>query len=65
MSAIINFLRLHLNTRLGEKGASLVEYTLLLVLISVVVIVALTAVGTQMNITWTTIGSALGVAAGS
>ncbi|MCS7352207.1 MAG: Flp family type IVb pilin [Anaerolineae bacterium] len=45
---------------LREKGQSLVEYALILVLIAVVVIVILTILGTQVSQVFSRIASALG-----
>ncbi len=42
-----------------EEGQGLVEYALILVLIAIVVIVALTFLGTQVNAIFEEIGSAL------
>ncbi len=42
-----------------EEGQGLVEYALILVLIAIVVIVILTAVGTRVRSTFSTINSAL------
>ena len=42
-----------------EKGQGLVEYALILVFISIVVIVILGAVGTQLNVIFTQIRDAL------
>lgn len=42
-----------------EEGQGLVEYALILVLIAVVVIVILSAVGTRVTSTFSTINSAL------
>ena len=44
-----------------DTGASLVEYALLLVLIAVVAIVAIGVVGTQVNSTFTEVGSSMNV----
>lgn len=45
-----------------EKGATAVEYGLMVGLIAVVIIVAVTTLGTELNSLFTTIGSKLGVA---
>ena len=42
-----------------EKGASLVEYALLVALIAVVAIVAIQAIGTSVSTQFSTVGSAL------
>jgi len=42
-----------------EKGQDLVEYALIIVLVSLAVIVALTAVGTDVSTVFSKIGSAL------
>ena len=44
----------------NEKGASLVEYALLVALIAVVAIAAVTLVGTKASGKFSTIGSAIG-----
>lgn len=43
----------------SEEGQGLAEYALILVLIAVVVIVALTLIGTRVNTTFETISSGL------
>ncbi len=43
----------------SEKGQTLVEYALLLVLIAIVVIVMVTGLGRQANTTFSTVNSAL------
>jgi pilus assembly protein Flp/PilA len=45
---------------LDESGATAIEYGLIAALISVVIIVALTAVGTKLNATFTGVSNALG-----
>jgi pilus assembly protein Flp/PilA len=45
--------------QLKKKGQGLVEYALILVLIAIVVIVILTFLGSQVNTTFSTIGSGL------
>ena len=42
-----------------DRGASLVEYALLLVLIAVVAIIAITLVGTEVNSTFNDIGTSM------
>ena len=42
-----------------EEGATAIEYGLLAALISVVIIAAVTIVGEQLNITFTTVGDKL------
>ena len=48
----------------GEKGASMVEYSLLVLLIAIVALVAVTVAGTELSETYSEIGSNL-VDAGS
>ncbi len=48
------------STEKKEKGASLVEYALLVALIAVVAIVAIKTVGTNVSGKFSNIGSALG-----
>jgi len=43
-----------------ERGASMVEYALLVVLIAIVAIVAIQLAGTQVSATFDTIASSLG-----
>jgi len=42
-----------------EEGQDLIEYALIVVLISLAVTIALAAVGTQLNTVWTAITGAL------
>jgi pilus assembly protein Flp/PilA len=42
-----------------EEGASMVEYGLLVALIAVVVITAVTAIGTNLNTKFTSVGTSL------
>ncbi|MDV2502992.1 MAG: Flp family type IVb pilin [bacterium] len=50
----------HLKTLIrDEEGASAVEYGLLVALIAAVIIVAVTAIGTNMSAKFTTVGTAL------
>lgn len=46
--------------QMKKKGQGLVEYALILVLIAIVVILILTFLGTQVNKTFSQIGSGLG-----
>ena len=46
-----------------ESGQGLVEYALILALVSIVVIVALRAVGTNVNALFTSVGTGLSEAA--
>ncbi|MBW0002650.1 MAG: Flp family type IVb pilin [Hyphomicrobiales bacterium] len=45
-----------------ERGATAIEYGLIAALISVVIVAALTAVGTQLTKTFTTVSTALSTA---
>jgi len=45
-----------------ESGATAIEYGLIAALISVVIILAVTFIGGQLNKTFSTIGSSLGTA---
>lgn len=54
MKNLANFLK-------DESGATAIEYGLLAALISVAIIGAATTVGGNLNTTFTTIGTALGV----
>ncbi len=50
----------HLKTLIrDEEGASAVEYGLLVALIAAVIIVAVTAIGTNMSAKFTTVGTAI------
>jgi len=46
----------------SEKGATAIEYALIAALISVVIILAVTFIGEQLNKTFSTVGSSLGTA---
>ncbi len=50
----------HWATLKGDRGASMVEYALLVVLIAIVALVAVRFAGTQVSTTFSTIGSNLG-----
>lgn len=52
MSAIVNFFR-------NESGATAIEYGLIAALIAVVIIGAVTAVGTNLSTTFTTVSTSL------
>ena len=52
MKKLISFLR-------DEEGATAIEYGLIAALISIVIIVAVTAVGTALNVTFTKVATAL------
>ena len=52
MNAIKNFIR-------DEEGVTAIEYGLIAALIAVVIIAAVTVVGTQLKTTFTTIGTKL------
>ena len=45
-----------------ERGASLLEYTILLGIISAIAITTITAVGGWVTTTWTTLTTQLGIA---
>jgi pilus assembly protein Flp/PilA len=45
--------------RTDEEGQGMVEYALILVLVSIVAILALTAIGTNVNIVFETVRDAL------
>ena len=57
MSKVFAFLK-------DESGATAIEYGLIAAGISVVIIVAVQTVGTQLNTTFTNVGTALGKANG-
>jgi flagellin-like protein len=60
MLAIWNYLTCSLKARLGdEKGASAVEYTLLLVMVAVVLVVFIAPISGWVNTIWTAIQTAL------
>ena len=48
----------------AEEGVTMIEYGLLAALIAIVCIIAITTVGTQLNIVFTKIGTALTTANG-
>jgi pilus assembly protein Flp/PilA len=61
----LNFLKAWLQARTNtERGASLVEYALLVALIAVVVIGAVTLLGTTARDTFDTVNDSLGGAGG-
>jgi pilus assembly protein Flp/PilA len=49
--------------RKDEDGASLIEYSLLVGLISVVIIVSITAISTNLKTIWSTLASVMATAA--
>ncbi|MCG9480153.1 MAG: Flp family type IVb pilin [Actinomycetia bacterium] len=49
MGPLINWLKVFFTSRYGEKGATAIEYGLLVALIAVVIIVAVTAVGGNLK----------------
>ena len=53
MQSCVNFLK-------NEDGPTAVEYAVMLALIVVVCLVAITALGTNANKTFTTVGTAIG-----
>jgi pilus assembly protein Flp/PilA len=53
LSSVVNFLK-------REDGPTAVEYAVMLALIIVVCITAITALGTNANKTFTTVGNAVG-----
>ncbi len=53
MSKVLAFLK-------NESGATAIEYGLIAALIAAVIIVAVSAIGTNLNVTFTTIGSSVG-----
>jgi pilus assembly protein Flp/PilA len=53
------YLRLQNRLSVREEGQGLVEYALILVLVSVVAIIALTAIGTNVTAVFTQISAAL------
>jgi pilus assembly protein Flp/PilA len=57
------FNRAFLAIRNREEGQAMVEYALILGLVSVVSILALTAIGTSVNSIFTSIGTSLAAAA--
>ena len=48
----------------SEEGQGLVEYALILVLIAIVVLIALSAIGTNINLIFQQIGETLGIGEG-
>ena len=55
-------MRQFINLLKDESGATAIEYGLLAALIAVAAIVAMTAVGTQLSTTFSTVSSDLGTA---
>ena len=56
VNSVVSFLK-------GEDGPTAVEYAVMLALIIVVCITAITALGTNANATFTTVGTAIGTTA--
>ncbi len=59
MTQLIEQLKQYIQSVNEEKGATMVEYALMAALIAVVCIAAVTIVGQQANITFSTIGTKL------
>lgn len=59
MLSAYTYLRSWLAVRLDDRGASLVEYALLVVLIAIFAIVAIRMTGTAVSSTFSNIGSEL------
>ncbi len=59
MSTLWNELVVRWRSFKDERGASMVEYALLVVLIAIIAILAITFAGTQVSETFSEIGSAL------
>ncbi len=58
---MLQYLRVYLRKLItNEKGASAVEYGLLVALIAVAIIVAVTTLGTNLASRFTTVGEAIG-----
>ena len=57
-TSVVNFLKC-------EDGPTAVEYAVMLALIIVVCIAAITALGSNANVTFTSVGNAIGNAGGS
>jgi len=62
MSQFFALLHAFLTRPRSDEGATAVEYGLMVFLIAVVIIGAVTAVGTNLNAVFTTIGGALAAA---
>ncbi len=60
VTQIHTYLKTRLELLLGEKGASAVEYALIVSFIALLIIVAVTAVGTQLSTVFTNIKTKLG-----
>jgi pilus assembly protein Flp/PilA len=56
----LQFLTSYLESRFDERGASLVEYALLVALIAVVCIIAITFLGGEASSKFSSVGSAVG-----
>lgn len=48
------------SSRLGERGANLVEYAMLIAFIAIVCIAAVSALGGTTNVPYSEVGSAIG-----
>ena len=57
-----SFLSAWLRAHMSERGASLVEYALLVALIAVVCIAAITTLGNEASSKFTTVGSSIDAA---
>ena len=59
---MLQYLKAYMDVRRDEEGQGLVEYALILVLVSLAVVIALTAVGGQINSVFNDIVTALSAA---
>jgi pilus assembly protein Flp/PilA len=64
ISNVILTLRDKLAAADKERGATAVEYGIMVALIAVVIITAVIAIGTNLNTVFTTVGTRLGAAGG-
>ena len=56
---MVEFLKLWLELKVDRRAVTALEYGLIAALIAVVIIGSVTAVGTKLNTTFTTVGTAL------
>jgi len=58
---MINLIRWFMTSMKREKGATAIEYALMVALIAIAIIVTVTALGGQLNTVFTKIKDALGI----
>ena len=60
-----NLIKLYVRIRYCETGATAVEYGIMVALIAVVIITAVTLIGTQLDLKFTAVGNAIKDAGGA